>query len=101
MNSKKLNKINKQNLEQSFIALASVKLTSKEKKVLAFLSSREFFKNATQTVNELSLLLGCAQSTSWSVLRSLRSLKLINYENNGTVLELSASARLLVSGGLE
>ena len=80
MNSKKLNKINKQNLEQSFIALASVKLTPKEKKVLAFLSSREFFKNATQTVNELSLLLGCAQSTSWSVLRSLRSLKLINYE---------------------
>ena len=102
MNSKKLNKINQQNsLEQSFVALASIKLTVKEKKVLAFLSSRESSKNATQTINEISSLLGCAESTAWSVLRSLRSLKLVDYDNHGSLLEISVSAQLLINGGLE
>ncbi len=90
---------NQQIIKQSFLALASSKLTVKERKVISMLLQNKNVKNATQTVKDISSSLSCAPSTAWSVLRSLKSMHLVNYGEK-TLLEISESGKLLVKGGV-
>ncbi len=95
MNSK--NTISNKSLstEQSFLAIALKKLTRRELQVLILLSSAETKKNATQSVKAIVSSLHYANSSAWSILKSLREMRLIEY-NKGSYLELSSSAEVLV-----
>ncbi len=96
MNTKSISKIYEKNLHHSFIALASKKLTAREKKALKIIFDKEEHERTTQTVKNLAQELNCAESTSWSILRSLNSLGLLEKESDKIVLSLSA---LLLVGG--
>lgn len=97
MNIKKLSNLKLQSsVRESFMAIALKKLNKNEKDALSFLSRRIIIKNATQTAKELKEYLKCAESTSWNTLRSLRALKLVEYNKNEGILKLSNSAKFLL-----
>lgn len=98
MNSKNLIKNQSSSIKQSFLAIALKKLTKKERQVLIFISSAMVKKNATQIAKDISLSLNCAESSAWSILKSLREMKLIEYDKNGSELQLSKSAKILIGG---
>ena len=95
----KYNVISECSVAGCLLAVAGKKLNKKEKQALVFLSGREG-KNATSTVKDLSVSLGCAESTSWSILNSLREMKLITYEKESLLVVLSGESKVLVRGGL-
>ena len=82
--------------ERLLVTMASQKLTKREKKTLSFLFHRSENKNATQTVKDLKDFLDCAESTAWNVLRSLRSLKLVDYDSINSTLTVSDEVKLFI-----
>lgn len=66
------------NIMNNLICLAKTKLNKKQKKIILILNKENPDKNATKLVSSLSLILNCSPSSLWSILRSLRSLKLIS-----------------------
>ena len=99
---KSINLISNKNLSvrQSFLAVAKCKLNIKEKTGLKFMA-RNKSNNATQAAKALSINLDCAESTGWSILRSLRSLNLIEYSRTEKQqLVLSKAGKFLLREGL-
>lgn len=94
---KQLNHIeNEIAIKESFIALASHKLTLKEKQTLEFVSDNTSKLTISNLVKKLCVNLNCSESTAWSVIRTLRKLRLIN--SNKRILEPTPEGRLLVGG---
>ena len=97
MKTKKHNLIeNKEAIKQAFEALAQCKLTNKEKQTLNFFSKRKLAVNTTQLAKELTIYLNCKESTVWSVLRSLRKLRLIDDAKG--FLEISNEGNIAIGG---
>ncbi len=90
MNTKSISKLREKNIQSAFIALASKKLTAREKMALKIIFEKEEQERMTQTVKYLAQQLNCAESTSWSIVRSLHSLELIAKESEKIVLSPSA-----------
>lgn len=90
-------------LQKTLIRIARLRLNAKQRKTLAFLGGDGGYKNATCGVREISLHLGCSDSTVWNVLRMLKRLQLVDFgnaESKGMQLRLTSSGRF-VAGGVQ
>ena len=83
-------------VKDCFLAIASRKLNNRERQTLLYLSKRKINKNATNTAKDIALNLKCAESTAWTLIRSLKSVGLLTYEDGSFSLKLSKPAQLFV-----
>ena len=66
------------------IALAVERLTSKQKKILIYLSEQLEIEKVARLVPILCQELTCSQSTVWNNLKALKRSKLIDYGNQNS-----------------
>ena len=78
----------------NLIRITKSSLTDKQFKTLELVETLPDRK-ATKLDKELRERIGCSQSTVWNILRSLRSLKLIEYNKNTSKVELTLSGELI------
>jgi hypothetical protein len=83
-------------LKNTFIALASKKLTKKERLAIEIISKIKEPKNSNKIVEIISNQINCAKSTSWAVFRSLIKMRLIIIEKERNKVVITKSAKLLI-----
>ncbi|MEK6854151.1 MAG: hypothetical protein AABX60_02350 [Nanoarchaeota archaeon] len=85
-------------LKETLVALASERLTRKQKAIVVYISAHSGQTNATNLAVALSKHLNCSLSTIWNGLRSLKSAKIIGYsskENKGLPVQILSHAQMI------
>lgn len=85
-------------LKETLVALASERLTRKQKAIVVYISTHAEPLNVTRLAVALSKHLNCSLSAVWNSLRSLKSAKIISYSskaNKGLPVHILSHAQII------